>query len=602
MRIKYLAAPALLLAPLCATSTSVLAIEFEDVVVTPNRYPTKLENSFQPVSVIDRSDIEREQPRSTEDLLRNIVGLDVAISGGRGQQTEIHLRGNSTARVLVLVDGIRIGSATSGGASLQSIPPEIIERVEVIRGPRSSLYGADAMGGVIQIFTRRNQGPAKGSIEAGAGNHNTNKQSLALTGGNATTSAGFVAAHHRTQGVNASREESGQYTYNPDADGFSNTTAALNVHHRIGAKIDTFFTALNASGTSGFDAGDMPDANTDYTQSVFSLGLSSELSKQASLNAVLGESHDDTYNFSYASEYNTRKRNLNLNGVYSFSDGNDLVAGVETLEDYVDSNAGYVEDSRTSTGLYLQQSLDFGRHSVLLGGRNEHIEGFGDHATGNAGYSFDVSKDSKLTLSYGEGFRAPSFNDLYYPGYANPDLKPEESYTSELDYIVCFQQGFGNVSLFHSRYQELIVLDDNYVPQNVGQADIKGIELEGAAEWNEWSFEGNVTLLRPLNLDYRDDLDLRRTARKTANLTVDYRWQRWSFGATVNARGQRYDDTLNLNQVGGYSTANLHAEWNVNKNLDLKFAVYNAGDKDYRTTRGYHAADREFMTSVKVNF
>lgn len=602
MRIKYFAAASLVATPLAFPVNHALADDLLEIVITPNRYPTKVENSFQPITVIDRSEIEREQPRSTEELLKNIPGLDVLTSGGHGQQTDIYLRGNSSSKVLVLVDGIRIGSATSGAAAIQTIPPEIIERVEVIRGPRSSLYGGDAMGGVIQIFTRRSQGPAQASVEAGAGSHDTQKENMAITGGNTKTSAGFVVSHYQTEGVNATNTNSDSYTYNADKDGFTNTSAALNVHHHIGSGTDTFFTVLNSSGSNDFDAGPDMDNYTDYTQTVTDAGITSALSKKLVVNAVLGESHDYTTNYGYSSYFNTRKRNANVSGVYSFSAGNDFVAGIETLDDIVVSDTDYVEDSRRSTGLYLQQTLTSGQHSVLLGGRRENIENFGKHNTGNIGYSFEINKNSKITASFGQGFRAPSFNDLYYPGYANPNLVPEESNTSEVDYIACFQHGFVGVNLFHSRYKDLIVLDENYLPQNVGKADIKGVELEGRVDWDVWELSGNLTLLRPLNLDYDDEPDLSRRARKSANLTADYRLDAWKFGATVNARGDRFNDVTNTEHVGGFGTTNLHATWSANKNLDVKFAVYNAGDKAYQTIRGYNAADREFLTSVKVNF
>ncbi|AGI25471.1 TonB-dependent receptor [Pseudomonas sp. ATCC 13867] len=580
----------------------------DDQLVTATRTERRAEQTLASVSVLDRADIERSQAQSVPDLLRRLPGISLASNGGPGKATSLYLRGSESDHVLVLIDGIKAGSVSSGGASLQDLPVALIERIEVVRGPRSSLYGSEAIGGVIQIFTRQALEPGfKPWVYAGAGSQSTYEGSAGASAGNGRGWFALGVSSLDTAGIDA--KANGASGHEPDRDGYRNLSGSLRAGYRFdnGLELDgsllqtdshNDFDTVNSRRTQGFDA------YNDGVQRV--IGGRARFAPlepwRVSLSAGRSEDKSDAYqDGAFYSRFDSRRDTASWQNDLDLAPGHTLTLGYDWQQDELSSSTDYALTSRDNRGTFAQYLGSAGRHDWQLSLRHDDNQQFGSRNTGNLAWGYALTDAVRAFASYGTAFKAPTFNELYYPGYGNPDLDAETSRSVELG--VDGRHGWGHwaVNLYRTAIDDLIAYDSALrAPDNIDQARIRGVELQLGSQWRDWVWNANASLLDPESrASGNRGNDLPRRARQLFNLDLDRRLDALSLGASLHAEGRRYDDLANRNRLGGFATLDLRGEYRLNPEWRLQARLSNLFDADYQTTLGYEQPGRAVLFGVR---
>ncbi|MGE6793202.1 TonB-dependent receptor domain-containing protein [Pseudomonas guineae] len=616
MKLSRLAlAVAVALTPLAAHADP---LEPQPLIVTSGRHAEPIQQATAATTVFTRQDIERLQVRSVAELLERVPGVSVSRTGGAGSQTGLFVRGTSTAQTLVLVDGQRIAAAPSGTSSLEFLSPEQIERVEVVRGARSALYGSDAIGGVVQIFTRQGSGDGlKPYVRLGAGSNQTFERSLGVSGGDAYTRFNLGAALDETQGIDATRDDFGA---NGDDDAYRNKSLTLNLSHRFNDDLKVGFSALDQRGQAEFEdlfSTSLP--TTDFRLSSLSSYIDANFSEAWNSRLEIGHSEDkrDTGNDQPQASadsfysFNTYRDSANWVNTLTLSERNQVLLGVDWYEDRLRSDTDFVEDSRWNQAAFIQHRYSAEYFSTELGLRHDKNQQFGSENSWNAALTVPFNNDNDLILSYSEGFRAPTFNDLYYPDFcfggfcsasANPELKPETSKSYEAQWRSRYSEtGALELSLYRIDLQDAIVLDQNFIPQNVQTARINGVEAALKQELYGW--QGNLALALIDPRDRDTGHTLARRAKRTLSLDLDRPFGDFAVGASWRAVSGRYDDADNNRELGGYGLLSLRGKWQATEEVAFDLKLNNLFDQDfaeatYSTKNGRFGYNSEGRTAL----
>lgn len=608
-----------------ATAFLVPAVSFADdastdldkVVVTASRTEQSQNQVLAASTVLDRADIERMQPRSLADLLGATPGVSIANNGGPGKATSVFMRGTEADHVLVLVDGVKVGSVTSGTAAFQDIPVDQIERIEIVRGPYSSLYGSDALGGVIQVFTRRPEGGFVPNASLGIGSYDTLRGSAGFSGRGTRGWYSVEASHDQTEGINACRGKpspggGGCFTYEPDRDGYRNNALSLKGGWRFDEQWDADATATRAEGRNHYD-GTSSNFAESATQ-VLGGRVRYRPAKDVTITANVGRSEDlstDYENGVYADTFNTHRDVASVQAdIGKASAGPGLTTlGFDWQRDRVVGSTDYLVDARRNHALFAQWQGEFGDNSVQGSLRRDENSQFGGKTTGSLLYGYALTRALRVTASYGTAFKAPTFNDLYYPDYGNPGLGPETSRNWEVG--LRGTPGWGNWSInaFQNKIDNLIVFDSSLSgplfpfggANNIARSRIRGVELAADTMLGDWRLSGNATWLEP-----EDDSDgpthgnlLPRRARRAANLDVDRSFGALSIGAHLSGSSYRYDDTANANRLGGYALTDLRAAYAFDEAWKVELSANNVFDRHYETARYFNQPGRNWLLTLR---
>ncbi|NWE78825.1 TonB-dependent receptor domain-containing protein [Pseudomonas yamanorum] len=563
------------------------ALKLPDVVISANRQVQARNDSSAANTVFTRDDIDRLQPTSVSDLLSRVPGVQVAQSGGRGSQTNVYIRGTSTAQSLVLVDGQRISSSTSGTSNLQYLNIQQVERVEVLRGSRSVIYGSDAIGGVIQIFTRRNtESGVQPRLHVGFGSNQTGERSLGLSGGDAQTRFNLGASLDDTAGINRTRTS---YPSDRDHDAYRNQAISFSLSHAFNDDIEAGVNVLDNRGKSEFDNSFSPQKPyTDFTVSSVSSYVDARINDvwQSRLEAGHSENREQTLDklSTERSVFNTYRNSLNWQNDLTLNDQNSLILGGDWYQDQVNSSTAFAEDSRWNRAAFIQHRFQAQSFSTELGLRRDDNQQFGGHNSWSGAFTLPLNPDNDLLLSYSEGFRAPTFNDLYYPdefGFknSNPNLKPETSKSYEVQWRSQLSDASRlEASLYRTDIQDAIVFASGG-PQNVSSARINGFEAALKQELFGWQSSLGIALIDPRDRD--TGRTLARRARRTVSLDLDRQFDQFGVGASWQAVSSSYDDPANQQRLGGYGLLGLRGSWAVNHEITLEMKLDNLLNKDY---------------------
>ena len=613
MKKSLLAAALLGCIPLAAQAADQNAADnLSPVVVTATRTAITVDDALSSVSVITRADIERLQPLSVQDLLTGLPGVSFANSGGIGQQTSLFLRGTNSSHTLVLIDGVRIGSVGNGLAAFEQLPVEQIERIEIVRGPRSSLYGADAIGGVIQIFTRHGapDGGLLPSISLTTGSDNLLRSQLGLSGGSDHAWYNLAVGAQHTRGINACRIGAGTvfagcYANEPDNDPYRNENLSANGGYRWDNGAELSGNWLRSLGEINFDGSYQNRSRTVQQVAGAALGFNPLQAWKSTLSVGQNLDRYDNYeNRDFVGYIYSRRNQASWQNDVSLADNQLLTLGVDWQGEHIDSDTGFLATSRHDTGGYAQYQATFGRHEIALSARRDDNSQFGHHNTGAAAWGYHFDDGLKLTASYGSAFHAPTFNDLYYPyGSGNPDLKPEQSRSAELG--LSQQRGAWNwgVNAYQTKIDQLIALDANYYPSNISQARIRGVEGQLGANVAGWQLQGYLTWLQPRNEDggANDGKVLPRRPEHTARIDLDRRFGDFGVGATVYAAGRSYDDAANSHPLAGYSTTDLRASWHFAPDWQVEARLANVFDRAYETVWYFNQPGRSAFLTLRYS-
>jgi len=581
------------------------ALKLPDVLISANRQVESRNSTSATNSVFTRSDIDRLQPASISDLLTRVPGVQVAPTGGRGSLPGIFIRGTKAAQALVLVDGVRIANTTSGDSGLQLIDIDQIERVEVLRGSRSAIYGSDAIGGVIQIFTRRGNGQnLQARLRLAAGSNQTFQRSLGLSGGQGGTRFNLGASLDETAGIDSTGPS---YASDGDHDAYRNRSLNLSLSHVFDERFEAGLNLLDSRGRSEYDNPygrleattwkSYPQAPyTDFSVSSLGTWLDAQLNDTWHSRLELGhsENRDDKRDKLSAERfvYNTYRDQLTWQNELALDERNQLMLGGDWYQDRYHGTANFAETSRWNRAAFAQHRFSGEGFATELGLRQDHNQQYGSQTTWNAGLSVPLTPRDDLLLSYSEGFRAPTFNDLYDVQYSNPSLRPEHSKSYELQWRS--QLGDNSrleASLYRTELRDAISYDaSRNRPGNIDAARIDGLELALTQTWAGWTSQLGLALIDPR--DRNTGHTLARRARRTLSLDLDRRFGQFNLGASWQAVSSSYNDEANDAPLGGYGLFGLRGGWAMNDELRLDLKLDNLLDKGYsRTLYSYEGSD-----------
>ncbi|MEN4949044.1 TonB-dependent receptor domain-containing protein [Pseudomonas proteolytica] len=585
------------------------ALKLPDVVISANRQVQARNDSSAANTVFTRDNIDRLQPSSVTDLLSRVPGVQVARTGGRGSLPGIFIRGTKSAQSLVLVDGQRIANTTSGDSGLQYLNVDQIERVEVLRGSRSVIYGSDAIGGVIQIFTRRNAGQGlQPRLKLGFGSNNTWERSLGLSGGDERTRFNLGASLDETAGIDWSHAS---FPSDRDHDAYRNKSLSLNLSHEFSDELEVGFNLLDSRGKSEYDnsfgrydfatgqsVGQKP--YTDYTVSSASAYIDAQLNEAWQTRVELGHSENrDTKRDKLSpdfSVFNTYRDSINWQNDLTLDQQNSLILGGDWYEDRFHGSTTFSENSRWNRAAFIQHRFKGEWFSTELGLRHDDNQQFGAQNSWSGTLTLPVNSDNDVLLSYSEGFRAPTFNDLYYPDtqYSNPNLQPETSKSYELQWRSQLSDSTRlEASLYRTDLKDAIILDGGK-PQNVATARINGFEAALKQELFGWQGNLGLSIIDPR--DRTSGHTLARRARRTLNLDLDRQFDQLSLGASWQAISSSYDAEDNKNRLAGYYLVGLRSGWALSREVALSLKVDNLLDRRY-TRAWYSYNDPNFQNN-----
>ncbi len=586
-----------------------------EVIVTATRQPQRANELLADVTLIDREEIERAGPTTTlADLVGRHAGTQFTANGGPGTVSGLLIRGANAEHTLVLVDGLRVNSATLGSTSLSRIPLAQIDRIEILRGPASALYGSDAIGGVVQIFTKRGDGPAQWFAEVGIGSHGTRDTNVGVSGGVNGWKYSVSADRFHTDGFSAIKNPANS-AYNPDKDSFSSDSLAGSLSYSPVKGHEYGLDLFRSDGSNRYDGGFSPaTARRDYfnDNSVVSYaGWSRNRILPAWTSTVrVGHGTDDSTNRRSStpnSAFRTDQNQLSWQNDVSLPIGTALFA-VERLLQKVETSTAYSQNQRRINSILLGWNGDIGNHRLQINARRDINSQFGSKNTGVLAYGYQIAPAWRASVSAGTAFKAPTFNDLYYPntpfvGSGNPNLRPETSRNREAS--LRYEEGNHAVGLtyYRNRVKDLIQWAETppgsffYVPQNVAAADLEGWTLAYDGRLSDLELHASLD-----RLDARDtatDLFLPRRARTTGNASVGRDFGKWKLTAEVQAVGSRFNDVANTQHLGGYAVANLHGAYALTSDWSLFARANNVFDKQYEQVLDFATAGATVFAGVR---
>lgn len=564
----------------------------DPIVVTATLGPRTAGESLSSVTVIDEEDIRRQNRRELKQLLSGQPGLDLSTNGSFGKNSSVFTRGTGSDATVLLVDGIRLRSATTGAPAWQFLSPQLLERIEIVRGPKSSLYGADAVGGVIQAFTMKADDEPEGWIEAGAGNFDSQQVGAGVAGREGRNAYSFAVNRFDTDGTEII----------PDGDdkGYRNSSGVARLSHNFDNGGQASLLLMRAQGDTEFEGGE-----SDFIIQTLGVKLDTVSSDYWRSSVQFSESRDelDSVRSFGESTFNTRTRTARWENTLT-AGTHEFVVGLEHLTDEVSGTTDYEEDSRTNNAVFTQALFNFGPTDILLSLRGDDNEAYGRETTEGAAVGYALDYNHRIRASYATAFKAPSFNDLYFPGFGNPDLEPERAETVELGVSGHYQMWFWDLAVYQSDVDDLSITDGQSA-QSVPEARIRGVELAAGLDINDWSVKTAVAYTDPK--ERNDDTVLRRRARQSLRLDVDRQLGVWSLGASFVTKGHRYDDEENKERIPGFGTLDLRAGWLFATDWTARLSLENVTDKTYSTARRfdgtpYVAAGTTGFLSVRHDF
>ncbi len=583
------------------------------IIVTATRTAQTADDALASVTVITHADIERAQATSVLQLLRGLPGVEVSNNGGLGKTTSVYLRGTESDQVLVLIDGVKVGSATLGTTAFENIPVDQIDHIEIVRGPRSSLYGSDAIGGVIQIFTHKGGGSTRPTLTVGAGSHYTYSGYAGVSGGGTHGWYNVSLSRLDSQGFNAcngapyvspSSPGGGCFTYEPDNDGYRSGSGAVHAGYQFSDGTNVDLHILRTTGFNKYDGTYSNQAHFAEQEAGSQVGFSPMDSWHASIAA--GDSLDDSKDYLngvYKDTFNTDRKSATFQNNINIGASQLVTAGVDYLNDSVDSSTVYTVSQRDDTGVFGQYQATYDQQNMQFALRNDDNQQFGHHTTGGLSWGYTFSRQLLMFTSYGTAFKAPTFNDLYYPGFGNPDLRPETSRSTELGLRGTVGRSRWSLSGYETHIIDLIAFDATYTPLNIDTSRIRGLEATAATAIAGWDLKLDATLLDPRNLSggANNGNVLPRRARESLRVDIDRAFGKLQLGTTLFGEGKRYDDIANTVPLNAYALVSLRADYALSPSWSIGGRVGNLFNKQYETAAYYNQDGRNYFFTLRYS-
>lgn len=611
--------------PFAATAQASNSIpSLDNIVVTASRSAQLASEVVGDVTVIDKQELERAGQTSVAEILARQPGVQFNNSGGPQTQTSLYLRGTNPNHTLVLVNGIRINGPATGATNWNTIDPALVERIEVVRGAASSLYGSDAIGGVINIITKTDVAdrPLSAWGNIGYGSNDTFKSSIGLSGAQDGWDYSLGSSMSESNGFNVTTPANQFGEFHPDRDGYSQHALNGTLGYRWAPGQHIGITAYNSYVNGDFDSG---EDNLDPVWGYIvhpALSITRQQAYTVTSTNTVSDNWESILRFGYAKEYGesrvgdsdpykfgSQQRSFSWQNNFRVTTHHEVSIIMERLEERPSGSNSFSVTRRNTNAVGAIYKGKFDSHRVQASLRNDNISEYGNRVTGGLGYDFDLTDSWTIGAAANTGFRMPTFTDMYgpnFPGipgyagfYSNPDLKPEKSKNIELS--ARYRNDTTNLALtvYQNKIKDLVTpsVCFQYDPsgdctathsENINKATIRGLTLSGSHTLGNTTFHGSADLMQP-----RDDATrntLQRRARQVYNLGVNHRIEAWDLGAEYQFVGKRYDDVANTQEgrLGGYSLFNLTAAYDFTKNVGVQVRWNNVFDKDYTTVYGYN--------------
>jgi vitamin B12 transporter len=599
---------ATLFSPRLAASSVVLAAAFPcafaqvplpDVVVSASRLEQRVQDALPATTLITRADIQRAQTPDLPTLLRQVAGVEIAQNGGPGTVAGAFIRGAESRHTLVLIDGVAVNNLNFGTAALEHLPLADVERIEIVRGNVSSLYGSAALGGVIQIFTRQAGDTPQVEATAQAGSRHLAQASVsgAARLASGTRLQASVESLH-DGGFNAIKQEERPKT-NPDRDGYSRRAASFGLVQELAGGNTLGLRLRDAHGTTRHDSQFGPATQADESQfreRGAVLDARFKLASSLRLNAALTSASDklDAQVTAFPFFVNSLAHGGQLGLEWQAAPGQQVTAGLESTRQRLESDTVYRKASRTQDSARLGYAADVGPHQLQLNLRQDHYSDFGSASTWLAGYGFRVTEAWRLNVMASTGFNAPTFNDLYFPFGGNPALRPEHLKSIELGAQYAAHGQVWRATLFNNRFTDLIANDSDFNRINIDRARNRGIELSYTGRVADTDIRADLTNQDPIDL--ATHTRLARRAATLAHLSATRELGAWQLGGSLRYSGTRPDGARTL---GSYAALDLTASYALSPEVKLFGRVENLFDRDYETAYGYRQPGRGVFVGLR---
>jgi vitamin B12 transporter len=563
----------------------------DTIIVTATRTEIPLDDAIVPVTVITREDIELSMATDLAELLRFEAGIDIGRNGGPGQATSIFMRGTESNHTLVLVDGVRINPGTLGGAAIQHIAPGVIERIEIVKGARSALFGTDAIGGVINIITRR---ATNTYVEASAGTGSFDSQSGYVSGGRHGDNGEF--------GITLNWQSTDGYAPRTDSDierGYDNVSANLYASRRIGSS-DLSFRHWQTGGNVEYLDFFLNPVDQDFDNMATALEWSSKLAEHGSSKLVVSYM-EDSISQNQVDDFVESNR-ISFDWQYSHAFREHTVTGgifgIDETASTLSFGSGFEEDTAVRA-VFFQDQWSHKRHRTFVAVRLTDHETFGNHTTWNAEYAFKFNDDWTLNAGLGHAFRAPDSTDRFGFG-GNPDLAPEQADEAQLSlhYAPGSRHRF-DLELYRNDIEDLIEFNLlTYELENIAAAEIRGAEL--GYEFRGDSFVLRAELLRQRAENAATSERLLRRAEEVFTISYARDIGEHRFGLSVVASGDREDFGGVI--LDGYVLANLTGQISLAKSWTLNARIENLFDTEYQTAENFRMQERSGFVELKYRW
>ncbi|WP_121574135.1 TonB-dependent vitamin B12 receptor BtuB [Brenneria alni] len=594
----------------------------DELVVTASRFPQPASSVLASMDVITREDIDRWQAKNVLEVMRRLPGVDIAQNGGLGQSASMFIRGSEARHSLILIDGVPVAKpGITGDVDFNQIPISLVQRIEFIRGPRSAVYGADAIGGVINIITQTDNDSA--NLRAGAGSNHYQEYGGGIRHTIAdNTKVTLAGAYQGTKGFNV--QPNSAYSGDGDKDGWRNKSFWAGVEHKFDERFSGFLRGYGYGSNNDYDTGGYGGSDKQqiynhtystglrFSQGAYASQLIASYQKYSMLNYI---STQGRYGADHSLD-DMEQRNLQWGNTFAIAQGT-VNAGIDWKQQKLTSggvsfNTGARESNnykQDNTGAYVTAQQQYGSVTLEGSARGDDNEQFGNHGTWQVAAGWAFAPDYRATLSYGTGFQAPTLGQLYgqkrFDIDSNKNLKPEESKQWEAGLEGRIVSLNWRLSAYINQIDNLINYEYAFATNtgtyyNVKAATMKGLEWIGS--FDTGSLHHQITLGY---LDARSDEDdkvLARRAKQQAKYQLDWTLYDIDFDLSYQYVGKRFDNAQNTRRLPSYSTADLSASYPITPQLTVHGRIANLFDKDYETAYGYRTAGREYYLTGSYTF
>jgi vitamin B12 transporter len=594
--------------------------QLDRVVIVGTREPQPLDQSIADVVVIDSKTIRSTTADSVEDLIRRASGMQLTRNGGPGQSSGFFIRGASASGTVVLVDGVRVGSASLGQAEFEALSLAQIDHIEVLRGPASSLYGADAVGGVVQIFTRRGEGSPSFAGSAAIGGYGSRQGDVGVSGSQEGFDYSVTAGRESSRGVSALRPNDQFGNFNPDRDGYSRNFGNLRLGyspwlgHRIGLTL--LETKLNAQYDASeflpptFAQDSSPDFRNHLKTEVASIDYRGEVSSLWTTTVQASRNVDDANSGgTVLTRFKTTRTQGAWQNALHFGSNQQLMLAYEHLREEVEGDVFADKPSRNNNAFIAGYAGTIGTVALEASVRSDNNSVYGSNTTENLGLAYEVLTGFRVRALAGTTFRAPTFNDLFYPGFGVSTIRPERGRSFEIG--ATWQSGMTRAAatVYRNRVRDLIAFqpDRTFCPAdpafdfgcagNVSRAKLQGVTLSGAQQWGGLNVKATVDFLDARDAD--TGVRLIRRAAHQESLDANYEFGPWTVGGSLLDVGSRPDSGGVV--LGGYGVVNVRASWRFMSQWRLEAKILNALDHRVEPVRDYQGLGRQAWLGIRYD-